>query len=289
MRRILLTILMAAAAAAIAFGADEIRAHELRGADAEGKILEMINVAKSTQGAAGEKFSAAVEKLRGAAYKETADFDSPANPLVINMDTMGNIELAEYGIAAVRAAQIAGAGVRDFVDEVRKVRYRRGENSGFASRLRYRSDWIADNTYRHNVSETTFDLPGNISTARTLDYMTRHRENYPALADSATFERQQMLEMGYRLHKIPYMKREAAGKRQVVEMLRDGDIIMVVPRSSETDVADMGIVRIVGGKVHLLHGLGSGKIDVDGEPLTELLKLRAKDTQGFRVLRVRGE
>ena len=141
----------------------------------------------------------------------------------------------------------------------------------------------------------TYDLPGNVFTSRTLDHITRNRENYPALADSATFERVQLLEMGYRVHKIPYMKRESIGKKGVIELLKDNDILIIIDKSKDNDFLDAGFIRLVEGRPYLLHASEvSGKVGLDPEPLSDMMKLRAKrdcwiqgaETQGLIMVSV---
>lgn len=252
------------------------------------KIEAMLKAASTASGSTASRLAAASALLDGAVFARTAAADADLQPMRVNLDTMDNLELVEYSLAAARASMQPQAAVRDFCDELRKIRYRRGDNNGFAARLRYASDWIADNAYRSNVREITFDLPGTVYATRTLDYITRHRDLFPALTDSAAFERMQALEMGYRLHKFPYMKKESVGKKQVVELLSDGDIFFVVPRSSDFDWSDAGIARIIDSKVYLIHGdEHSGRIRLDKVPLSELLRLHAKELSGYRVLRAK--
>lgn len=252
------------------------------------KIEKMLKAAADAGGRARARMVAASSVLEGSVFARTSQLDADLQPMRVNLDTLDNLELIEYSLAAARASMQPQAGVRDFLDELMNVRYRRGDNNGFPARLRYMSDWIADNSYRGNVRELTFDLPGNTSTARTLDHITRHRDEYPALADSTVFERMQSLEMGYRLHKFPYMKKESASKKQVTELLADGDILVVVPRSSDIDSSDMGIGRLVDGKLFLFHGdEESGRIGLDPVPFAEWLRLRAKQLSGYRVLRAK--
>ena len=261
---------------------------EFRGNECRAEVARLIKAAGDRGGSAAERAGAAADLLAGKAYAEMSVADPAYGPLEICLDSMNALGLVEYSIAASRASFEPLASEQDFVRELLKTRYRRGENNGFTSRLRYASDWIADNAYRNSLREVTFDLPGNVSTSRTLDGITRHRELYPALADSATFERMQMLEMGYRVHKIPYMKRESIGKKNVLELLRDNDIIVILDRSSDSDLLDAGFLRIVDGKPYLLHASQrDGRVVVDAEPLGDMMKLRAKEIAGYRVLRIK--
>ncbi len=267
--------------------AQEISA-DFKGNEPEGAISALLAVARNQGGTVAQRAGAVADALSGADFKATADKDPAAGPMSVNLNAMDGIELIEYCAAAAKASLVPGAQMRDFLKELQGLRYRRGENTGFTSRLRYVCDWIADNAYRNNVREMTYDLLGNVFTSRTLDHITRNRENYPALADSATFERMQLLEMGYRVHKIPYMKRESIGKKGVIELLKDNDILIIIDKSKDNDFLDAGFIRLVEGRPYLLHASeSSGKVGMDPEPLSDMMKLRAKEIAGYRVLRLK--
>ncbi len=279
-----LAILLASAPKAVA----QIDNVEFRGNGCREEINLMIKAAGYCEGNMAERAGAAADFLVGKSYGELSMTDPASGSMVVCLDSIDALGLVEYSMAAARASVKALASESDFLSELLKVRYRRGENNGFTSRLRYASDWIADNTYRNNIREITFDLPGNTSTYRSLDGITRNRDLYPALSDSATFEKMQMLEMGYRVHKIPYMKRESIKKKNVVELLRDNDIIIILNRSSDSDMLDAGFLRFIDGKPYLYHASKqNGKVMLDIEPLADIMKLRAKETAGYRVLRIK--
>lgn len=264
---------------------DEVNLH---GSDCKTQIAKLMEAARANDGSFASRAGAASKLLEGKVYADNSVSDPILGPMDVSLDTMNALGLVEYSIAAARASVAPIPSEDDFIRELRHIRYRRGENTGFPSRLRYASDWIADNAYRNNIREITFDLPGNVSTSRSLDGISRHRENYPALADSATLDRMQMLEMGYRVHKIPYMKRESISKKNVLELLRDNDIIIILNRSSDSDLLDAGFLRIIDGKPYLYHASErDGKVIVDSEPLNDMMKLRAKEVAGYRVLRIK--
>lgn len=259
---------------------------ELKGSDCASKIELLISGAREHGGSVAGRTGVAADLMAGSRYEKTSHLDSVDGPMKICLDAMDEFEFIEYAIAAAKASLKPGARQRDFISELQGIRYRRGENNGFTSRLRYASDWIADNCYRNGLQEVTYDLPGNVFTSRTLDNITRNKMDYPALSDSVTLERMEMLEMGYRAHKVPYMKRETIGKKNVVEHLRDNDIIVIVDRSA--DFLDIGFIRIQEGRPFIMHASRKeGVVKLEKEPLSELMKLRAKEITGYRVLRLK--
>ena len=66
------------------------------------------------------------------------------------------------------------------------MRYRGGERQGYASRLHYFSEWIADGERRGLVRDLGAEL-GGVEDARPLRFMTEHRASYAALADDAVY------------------------------------------------------------------------------------------------------
>lgn len=261
---------------------------DLKGSDGEAAVAGLIAVARNQGGTLAQRAGAVADALAGMRFASTSFSDPSSGPMTVDLEAMDGMELIEYCMAASKASLVPGAQPRDFIKELQGVRYRRGENDGFTSRLRYVCDWIADNAYRNNIREITYDLPGNVFTSRTLDNITRNRDKYPALSDSATFERMQLLEMGYRVHKIPYMKRESIGKKGVVELLKDNDILIMIDKSRDNDFLDAGFIRIMDGKPYLFHASAtSGTVGLDKEPLSDVMKLRAKEITGYRVLRIK--
>ena len=252
------------------------------------QIDKIMSAASAQGGKTAARAGAVASALTDTPFASTADSDTPDAPLRISLDSIDALDLVEYAIAAAKASMMPGQQINDFTKSLTEVRYRRGENNGFTSRLRYISDWIADNSYRNNIREITSDLPGNVFTSRTLDHITRNRDKYPALADSATFEKMQMLEMGYRVHKIPYMKRESIGKKQVIELLEDNDIIILFGNEKDSDMTDIGFIRIENGKPLFIHASRKdGKVLTEPESLPEYMKLMAKQVAGYRILRIK--
>ncbi len=253
------------------------------------RIDSLLEAARSGGSTPAQRIGAAADFMIGSSYESTAHLDPPQGNMRVDLNSMDEMEFIEYALAAAIASFEPAPRPSDFEKALADFRYRRGENTGFTSRLRYTSDWIAANCYRNALQEITFDLPGNISTARTLDHITRNKDRYPALADSMTLDRMQMLEMGFRVHKIPYMKSQAIGKKAVVDMLRDNDIIIILDRSSDSDFLDAGFIRFIEGVPHLLHASRTaGKVTIESESLQDVFKLKAKQTGGFRILRVKG-
>src|SRR5919199_1740358 len=75
-----------------------------------------------------------------------------------------------------------------FHNYLTQLRYRDGRIDGYASRLHYFSDWLRDNERKGLLTDVTCDLPGSISVAKPVSYMTAATYKYPALRDPAIYK-----------------------------------------------------------------------------------------------------
>lgn len=176
---------------------------------------------------------------------------------------------------------------RDFAANLVELGYRHGNNGDFSDKLLYGADWIVDNSYRNNVEELTDNSSNPVFKTKSIDYISHHRDQYRALQDSSVFEKLKLAEMGYRLHKIPHMRPESAGKSEIIDEMRDGDIIMVLSREPDMDTFTIGFVVKREDGPHLIHvSKEAGKVIEEPMPLARYLKKEAKKVYGYRRLRL---
>jgi len=205
--------------------------------------------------------------------------------LTVNLDEVDCTTFVETVMALAFTAGEGRTSWRDFVYNLEKLRYRGGEMNGYPSRLHYISDWIVNNNHRGNFREVTDRLPSVSYAIKTLDFMSRHRDAYPALADDANYEGIKNVELGYRSHRFPYIKWEKTDSRQVIDALGEGDILAFTCAAKDLDVSHLGILTMVDGKPHVLHASSSaGKVVVSQHDLREFL--RRNRLTGIRVIRL---
>lgn len=236
----------------------------------------------------GDKMVSAALMLEGSSFDDYYRTDSVA-ALRINLESFTPLMFVNSVIALAKASDYPGvADWHTFFREFENVACRRGENKGFSSIMYHSSDWIGDNMARGNITELTENYSGAVAGTKSLDEMTRRRNDYAALADSATFEMVRMTEMGFRTHRVPYLKKETIKKKEIIDDLRNGDIIILVPNGDGVDYYDMGFVEISDGVPHLIHLSPQSKTVVrESESLARYLGLMTKHFQGYRILRVR--
>lgn len=216
---------------------------------------------------------------------------------ITQQDSLGMVEIRLDGFddfafvnSVAALAKIAtspgGMHLKDLEVMLEKLTFRRGESNGFPTRMLYGGDWVVDNHSRGNVKDLTEDYSANFKT-KSLEYVGRHPQEYAALKDSATLERQKMVEFGYRTFKIPHMKREMADSKGVLEDMHDGDLVMLLTNHPEKDILSMGYVIKRADGFHLIHiSDKDGKIVEEQETLGRYIKRNSKEIYGWRWLRI---
>lgn len=207
--------------------------------------------------------------------------------MVINIDQLDCVTFVESCFALAKAASVGSRSWRDYARYLEDLRYRGGKQYGYDSRLHYTTDWFTDNIYRGNIKEVTTSIPGYRTVNKTLNFMTRNRDLYPALADEQTFEACKEVERGFYSMQIPYITREDSRKASVAEHLRDGDMISFLSKKDGLDSSHVALLRIIDGKPYMMHAsLKKGKVTFETEPLYDYFKYSKRDSPGFRVVRL---
>ncbi len=236
---------------------------------------------------ANELVSYYAHELLGRPYVAHTLEGSPEQ-LTINIDELDCTTFVETLYALTRTTLNGRYSWRDFANCLENLRYRGGKMDGYASRLHYISDWSTDNTSRGNLKEITGDINGVQYKIKTINYMTTHRDLYPALADSATFERVRSSEIGYRNHRFPYIKREHLSSKNVKNALKSGDFVGLVTKMEGLDVSHMGIIeKDAKGDIYLLDASMSGKqVQLEKKNMYDMLR-NSKNNIGIRVWRIK--
>lgn len=177
---------------------------------------------------------------------------------------------------------------RDYANNLERVRYRNGTMDGYASRLHYISDWVVNNFGRGIIKEVTGEFAKANSKIITLNFMTTHRDSYPALAADEVYEQISNIEDNYRSFKMPIILKKFLVFKYVWEDLREGDLIaLTTDKLKGLDATHVGIVHMVDGVPHLLHASSKSsnmKVLIDPETLPEMI--RKSKSSGIRVFRI---
>lgn len=275
---------LAATTAQAASLAGDIRWHDERQDTL--RINELLAFAGSTDAPTAQgRVGAIAREFINTPY-EGGTLEGAQEMLTIDMERLDCTTLVDVVAALAKTAGERRLTWQDFAYNLENMRYRQGRMDGYASRLHYISDWAIDNIQRGNISEVTANIPGAGFQVKSLDFMTAHRDLYPALADDAEFARIKNVEGGYRNHRFPIIRTGAINK-QTLAALRDGDIVALTTKTDGLDVSHLGIIAIVDGVPHLLHASSAaGKVIIDPKPLTDYLR-RNRSLTGLRVFRLR--
>lgn len=280
---IILTWILAAYATATtwAVGIGQIRFHnEVKDTTAITNIL--IEVEKMGLDAP-EKISSEIGKRFIGTPYVAGTLEGTPEMLTVNMEEVDCTTFVETVLAMTMTVENRRTSWHDFVYNLEQLRYRGGEVNGYASRLHYISDWIVDNAHRGILQDVTDRIGKADYQVKTIDYMSRHRNAYPALKDDTNYEGIKSAEIGYRSHRFPYIK----AMNIKTAALREGDAVAITTSLPGLDVTHMGFITMVNGVPHLMHASSkAGKVIIDPLPLTDYLK-RNRNSTGIRVIRLK--
>ena len=206
--------------------------------------------------------------------------------LTINIDELDCTTFVETLYALTRTTLTGRYSWRDFAHNLEDIRYRGGNLNGYASRLHYISDWIIENTFRGNIKECTQDFNGVQYMVKNIDFMSKNRDKYPALANDEVFMKIKGTEIGYRNHRFPYLKVDFNNQKRIKKMLKSGDSVAIVTNIKNLDVQHMGVIVLKNDIPYLLNASSVGKkVQIEEIDLAEYLR-RNKTAIGIRVIRI---
>lgn len=235
-----------------------------------------------------ERIVTIARQFEGTPYvAHTLDMDKDKELLVVNLDELDCTTFVETVVALALTAGEKRTSWRDYIATLESLRYRRGEMDGYPSRLHYFSDWVLDNSSRGHITEITPDIPTTRVQTKTVDFMSRNADKYPALADSANLAGVKNFEMGYRNHRYSYIPWDKTIAKNVRDKIKSGDIVAFCTKTPGLDVTHLGfIIKDEKGIPHMLHAsMSEGRVVLTEYPLSE--QLRRGRIPGVRIARIK--
>lgn len=213
---------------------------------------------------------------------QTLDPPGPER-VVINLREFDCVTYVESVLALGRMVRDRRTDFRDFAGEVQRIRYRGGDLDGYVSRLHYFSEWIADNERLGLVRDITGELDGQVDN-EPIDFMSTHAEAYPHLENSP----ERVEEIREIERRLSQRSRSHIPQRQigdVVDGIRNGDIIAATSSVRGLDIAHTGFALWIDGRLHLMHApLVGSVLEISDQPLaTRILDIDGQD--GIMVAR----
>jgi hypothetical protein len=204
--------------------------------------------------------------------------------LIVNLRELDCVTFIENMLAIARIMRAGTPDYDSFKRELVRIRYRDGVLSGYASRLHYFSEWIADNEEKGIVDDVTLVI-GGVPDTGAITFMTRNVDAYRQLSDPAVVDEIRSIETtlsGRERHFIPQ-----EGIDAVARNIRNGDIIAATSTLEGLDIAHTGLAIWVDGRLHLMHApLVGSVVEISELPLADRLK-RINAQDGIMVARPR--
>jgi N-acetylmuramoyl-L-alanine amidase-like len=211
--------------------------------------------------------------------------DRNREKLICSLDQFDCLTFVET-VLALNAVTKSGILTKDkFLEKLKLIRYRAGIIDGYASRLHYTLEWLADNERKKILRNITSQLPAALPFKKEINFMSAHRSLYQHLADPQTFYEIVAIEKRISRKKYFYLQKEKFSLAS--SQIQDGDIIAFSAVAEGLDIAHIGFAFYKKGKLKLLHASQKeGKVVLSTGPLERYL-IQNKKVAGIVVARVR--
>jgi hypothetical protein len=214
----------------------------------------------------------------------TLDENPNSEELVINITGLDCVTFVENDLIFSRLIKQGKFNFEDYKNELEKIRYRDGKNTGYSSRLHYFSDWIYDNEQKGIVKDITKDI-GGVLYNKTINFMTAHRNLYKQLAnDDNNYSQMSDIENKINSRDIYYVP--VNDIPNVYDKLQTGDIVGITSKIDGLDVAHTGYIYKQDGKTYLMNAsLKDKQVEISSVELQDYI-LGNKKQSGIIVARV---
>jgi hypothetical protein len=207
----------------------------------------------------------------------------PTEQLVVNLKELDCTTYVESMLAIGIALKEKDSSFQNYTHHLQQIRYRNGEVNGYGSRLHYFSDWLYENEKQGNIQVITGQLGGK-SLPKPINFMSTHREAYPALKNEAHFTQINQVEKEINNRSLLYIPKTDVSR--IENKLQEGDIIAITTSIKGLDVVHVGFAVVQNKRIHLLHAsLDEKKVVISKKPLAEYL-LGNRNQSGIMVARI---
>ncbi|WP_372773070.1 N-acetylmuramoyl-L-alanine amidase-like domain-containing protein [Mangrovibacterium sp.] len=199
-----------------------------------------------------------------------------AERLVVNLRELDCTTFDETCLALARTIKSGKTDFGSYANELERIRYRGGHRDGYLSRLHYFSDWLLDNAQKGIISplDNTFQEPWQ----KTINFMSTHPDSYQLLKNNPEMIR----EIAAHEQRISssnhfYIPKEELETKE--KFLKNGDLIGITTSIAGLDIAHVGFVVWVDGRVHMLHASSVlEKVVISDVPLSDYLATKKSFT-----------
>ena len=204
--------------------------------------------------------------------------------LVANLSEFDCTTFVETVLALAIHSDGTDLSPSQFCKHLKMIRYRGGKIEGYASRLHYFTDWIADNQKKKILTHVTGALGGR-PVRKKIDFMTANRKLYPALKRQSAYEKMLQVEKNLSRRSFDRIDRNRIGAAE--KKILNGDIIAFTSAEDGLDVTHVGFAFRQRKTVRLLHASSrEGAVVVSRKSLADYAQSNPK-ISGMMVARMR--
>lgn len=229
------------------------------------------------------------KQLKGIPYVAYTLEVNKKEKLVINLRQLDCTTYVENVTALTMCIKEKKYTFRNFCDNIRKIRYRKGAEPHYTLRLHYFTDWIEDNTAKGICRE--IQSPNPPFTKRqeiNVYYMSQNPSKYKMLKDNPQYIsiiKKSEININKKSYKfIP--KSEVKNTTLLRNTIHDGDIIATTTSLKGLDIQHLGFAIWHKDGLHMLNA-SSLHHKVVEEPMTLYKYLqKQKSMTGIRIIRL---
>ena len=209
--------------------------------------------------------------------------------LVVNTRQLDCTTLVETVTALTLCARNNRHTWGDYLDMLRRLRYRDGKLQGYTSRLHYFSDWIDNKTKMGLVTKVQQPNPPFTAVQYlNINYMSEHPQSYRSLKEHPeqvpVIRKQEQALTGKSYRYIP--KTALKNSKLLRQTIKDGDILAITCNKKGLDIAHLGFAVWRKNGLHLLNASQLHKKVVE-EPMTLYQYMQHHPSHtGIRVVRI---
>jgi len=190
--------------------------------------------------------------------------------LAVNLSAFDCTTFVETVLALARCVESGKISSREFKKNLRSIRYRNGRINGYTSRLHYFTDWLSNNEKMGFVIDRTKNLGGRPQ-RKKIDFMTAHRELYPALKNKTQLAAMTLIEKNLSRKTVHIIDKDRFNTLKT--KINHGDIIAFTTDQAGLDAAHVGFAIRKGKSLRLLHASQKeGQVVISKKTLADYLK-----------------
>ena len=210
--------------------------------------------------------------------------------LVVNTRQLDCTTLVETVAALQICARQGRRQWNDYLEALRRLRYRDGLINGYPSRLHYFSDWIRDNVKKQLVVEVQQPVPP-FSAVQQIEasYMSSHPQTYRALRENPSLiDDIRSQEQSLSKTKARYIPKQAISNTALMRRtIQNGDIIAITTSKPGLEIAHLGFAVWQRDGLHLFNASQLHKKVIE-EPMTLRRYMQKHPTfTGIRIIRIK--